>query len=248
METTKAIIIDDEELARELIKNYLKEFPGIQVIGECENGFDGLKTITDLKPDLVFLDIQMPKLNGFEMLELLDNPPEIIFITAHHEFAIQAFEMNAVDYLLKPYSRDRLINAVNKAMERILSGNVQSGKISRLVHQPLTEKLERIVVKSGTKIKVIPVEKITYLEAQDDYVMIYTDEGKYLKQGTMKHYEDHLEESKFMRVHRSFIVRIDQVTQLEPYSKDTYTLKLRNGTSLKVSRSGLKSLKDKLNF
>jgi two-component system, LytTR family, response regulator len=248
METTKAIIIDDEELARALIRNYLKDFSGIEIIGECENGFEGIKAISDLKPDLVFLDIQMPKLNGFEMLELLDNPPEIIFITAHNEFAIQAFEMNAVDYLLKPFSRERLISAVQKAWERILSGTKQAGKITRLIQQPLTEKLERIVVKSGTKIRVIPIDKVTYLEAQDDYVMIYSDEGKHLKQGTMKYYEDHLDESRFIRVHRSYIVRIDQVTQLEPYSKDTYTLKLRNGTSLKVSRNGLKSLKDKFNF
>jgi two-component system, LytTR family, response regulator len=248
METTKAIIIDDEELARALIRNYLKDFSGIEIIGECENGFEGIKAIADLKPDLVFLDIQMPKLNGFEMLELLDAPPEIIFITAHNEFAIQAFEMNAVDYLLKPFSKDRLISAILKTRERILSGTRQAGKIPRLIQQPLTEKLERIVVKSGTKIRVIPVDKITYLEAQDDYVMIYSEEGKHLKQGTMKYYEDHLDDSRFIRVHRSYIVRIDQVTQLEPYSKDTYTLKLRNGTSLKVSRNGLKSLKDKFNF
>jgi two-component system, LytTR family, response regulator len=249
MEATKAIIIDDEELARILIRNYLKEYPGIEIIGECENGFEGIKAIADLKPDLIFLDIQMPKLNGFEMLELLDNPPEIIFITAHNEFAIQAFELNAVDYLLKPYSRERLISAVQKAREKIQSGNNQtSGKIPRLIQQPLTEKLERIVVKSGTKIKVIPVDKITYLEAQDDYVMIYSEEGKHLKQGTMKYYEDHLDDSRFIRVHRSYIVRIDQVTQLEPYSKDTYTLKLRNGANLKVSRNGLKSLKDKFDF
>jgi two-component system, LytTR family, response regulator len=248
METTKAIIIDDEELARQLIRNYLKDFPGVEIIGECENGFEGVKAIADLKPDLVFLDIQMPKVNGFEMLELIDNPPEIIFITAHNEFAIRAFEMNAVDYLLKPYSRERLIAAVTKARERITAGNSMSEKIPQLVQQPLSEKLERIVVKSGTKIKVIPVDKITYLEAEDDYVMIYTDEGKHLKQGTMKYYEDHLDDARFIRVHRSYIVRIDQVTQLEPYSKENYLLKLKTGVTLKVSRNGLKSLKDKFNF
>jgi two-component system, LytTR family, response regulator len=247
METTKAIIIDDEELARQLIRNYLKDFPGVEIIGECENGFEGIKAITDLKPDLIFLDIQMPKINGFEMLELIENPPEVIFITAHNEFAIQAFEMNAVDYLLKPYSRDRLVAAVTKAKERIQSGEPLSG-IPQLVHQPLSEKLERIVVKSGTKIKVVPVDKITYLEAEDDYVMIHTDEGKHLKQGTMKYYEDHLDDTRFIRVHRSYIVRIDQVTQLEPYSKENYLLKLKSGVTLKVSRNGLKSLKDRFNF
>jgi len=248
MENIKALIIDDEELARELIKNYLKNQPGIQIIGECENGFEGARNIAELKPDLVFLDIQMPKLNGFEMLELTEDPPEIIFITAHNDFAIRAFEMNAVDYLLKPYSQERLLAAIEKAKEKIQAGGTRDKTINRLVQQPLTEKLERIVVKTGTKIKVIPVDKVVYLEAQDDYIMVYTDESKHLKQGTMKYYEDHLDESKFIRVHRSYIVRIDQVVQLEPYAKDNYILKLKNGVTLKVSRNGLKNLKDKFNF
>ena len=248
MENIRALIIDDEELARELIKNYLKNQPGIQIIGECENGFEGARNIAELKPDLVFLDIQMPKLNGFEMLELTEDPPEIIFITAHNDFAIRAFEMNAVDYLLKPYSQERLLAAIEKAKEKIQAGGTRDKTINRLVQQPLTEKLERIVVKTGTKIKVIPVDKVVYLEAQDDYIMVYTDESKHLKQGTMKYYEDHLDESKFIRVHRSYIVRIDQVVQLEPYAKDNYILKLKNGVTLKVSRNGLKNLKDKFNF
>jgi two-component system LytT family response regulator len=189
----------------------------------------------------------MPKLNGFEMLELLETPPEVIFITAHNEFAIQAFERNAVDYLLKPYTRERLVTAVQKAIERIRSGH-KIPSMQQLIHQPLTHKLERIVVKSGSRIRVIPVQKIIYLEAQDDYVMIYTEEGKHLKQGTMKYYEDHLDDAEFIRVHRSYMVRIDQVTQLEPYSKDNYILKMKNGGTLKVSRNGLKSLREKLNF
>lgn len=248
MEAFKALIIDDEQLARELIKNYLKDFSGIQLIGECENGFEGARLIAELKPDLVFLDIQMPKLNGFEMLELVDDPPEIIFITAHNDFAIKAFEMNAVDYLLKPYSKERLLAAIDKATERLKAGQQKDETIRELIHQPLTETLERIVVKSGSKIRVIPVDKIIYLEAQDDYIMIYTDEGKHLKQGTMKHYEDHLDHSAFIRVHRSYIVRVDQVVQIEPYTKETYMLKLKNGTTLKVSRNGLKNLRDKLDF
>jgi len=248
MKSIKALIIDDEYLARELIKNFLKNFTDVQIIGESENGFEGARMIAELKPDLIFLDIQMPKLNGFEMLELLENPPEVIFLTAHNDFAIRAFEMNAVDYLLKPYSQDRLLSAVKKAIDKLDSGESKNNKINQLVLQPLTEKLERLVVKTGTKIKVIPVDKIIYLEAEDDYIMIYTDEGKHLKQGTMKYYEDHLDNSRFVRVHRSFIVRIDQVVQLEPYAKDNYLIKLKNGSSLKISRSGLKNLKEKLNF
>jgi two-component system LytT family response regulator len=248
MERIKALIIDDEELARTLIKNYLKDLPDIDLIGECENGFEGAKAIAEMMPDLVFLDIQMPKLNGFEMIELIDPLPEIIFITAHNDFAIRAFEMNAVDYLLKPYSQDRLLAAVQKAKERILTGSRQSTGIHELALQPLSASLERVVVKTGNKIKVIPVDKIAYIEAQDDFVMIYTDEGKHLKQGTMKYYEDHLDETRFIRVHRSYIVRIDLVTQLEPYSKENYVLKLKNGASLKVSRNGLKNLKEKFDF
>jgi two-component system LytT family response regulator len=140
-----------------------------------------------------------------------------------------------------------LFAAVQKAADKIRSGG-KDNKITQLLQQPLVDKLERIVVKSGTKIKVIPVEKIFYLEAQDDYIMIYTDEGKHLKQGTMKYYEDRLDQSKFIRVHRSYIVRLDQIVQLEPYAKDNYILKLKNGTALKISRNGLKNLKDKFNF
>jgi two-component system LytT family response regulator len=244
----KALIIDDEELARELVKNYLKNVPEIDIIGECRNGFEGIKSIQELKPDLIFLDIQMPKLNGFEMLEILDEIPEVIFITAHNQFAIKAFEMNAVDYLLKPYSADRLIFAVHKAVEKLAHKEAGTEDIHKLVRQPLTEKIERVVVKTGIKIRVIPVEKINYLEAQDDYVMIYTDEGKHLKQATMSFFEENLDSNAFIRVHRSYIVRIDQVMQLEPYGKDTYVAKLKNGVTLKVSKSGLKNLKQKLHF
>ncbi len=248
MEKIKAIIIDDEELARELIKNYIKLYPEVEVIAECENGFEGIKAIHEFHPDLIFLDIQMPKLNGFEMLELIDERPEVIFTTAYNQFAIQAFELNAVDYLLKPFSKERFKNALSKAIFTIKNKEPQNKKIESLIKEPITEKLERIVVKSNTKISVIPVEKIRYIEAQDDYVMIYTHDGKHLKQGTMKYFEAHLDANHFMRIHRSYIVRIDQVEQLEPYGKDSYVAKLKGGVTIKISKSGMKSLKEKLNF
>lgn len=248
MKFLKSIIIEDEELSRELIKNFLKDQADIQIIRECENGFEGIKAINELNPDLVFLDIQMPKLNGFEMLELIDHAPEIIFITAHNEYAIRAFEMNAVDYLLKPYSKDRLVNAIDKARQRISTGQKSREKVNRLMQQPLTDFLERIVVKSGSKIRVIPVDRIVYLEAQDDYVMIYTDEGKYLKKGTMKYFEEHLHDTSFVRVHRSYIVKIDQVSMIEPYSKENYIMKLKNGAGIRISRKGLKNIREKFNF
>ena len=248
MEKVKTIIIEDEELGRKLIRNYLKDREEIDIIAECENGFEGIKCIQDQKPQLVFLDIQMPKINGFEMLELLDEKPEIIFTTAYNQYAIQAFELNAVDYLLKPFSKERLVEALNKALLRISNRQPRNENIMKLTQHSIDELITRVVVKSNNKISVIPVEKIKYLEAQDDYVMIYTTEGKHLKQSTMKYFEDHLDPDDFMRVHRSYIVRLDQVIQLEPYGKDSYVAKLKDSTSVKISKSGFKNLKEKLNF
>lgn len=252
MEKLRAVIIEDEELGREVVKNYLKEIDLVELIAECENGFEGAKIINDQKPDLVFLDIQMPKLNGFEMLEIIDssNRPEIIFTTAYNQFAIQAFELNAIDYLLKPFSKERFFEAIHKAIDRRRTRPLASNSVvySKLAQQPITETLERVVVKSNHKIHVIPVSKIKYLEAQDDYVMLYTTDGKHLKQGTMKYFEDNLDSNEFLRVHRSYIVRIDQVNQLEPYGKDSYVVRLKDSTAIKISKSGLKSLKEKLNF
>jgi two-component system LytT family response regulator len=248
MNKIRAIIIEDEELGRKLIQNYLKNETEIEIVAECENGFDGIKSIQELKPDLIFLDIQMPKLNGFEMLEILDEKPEIIFTTAYNQYAINAFELNAIDYLMKPFSKDRLFEALQKAVKRIRSNEPKNNNIQKLALQPLNEIIERVVVKSNTKISVIPVEKIRYIEAQDDYVMIYATEGKHLKQSTMKYFEQHLDPKHFMRVHRSYIIRFDQVVQLEPYGKESYVAKLKDGPSIPISKSGFKSLKEKLNF
>lgn len=248
MEKIKALIIEDEELGRDLIKNYLADQAQVEIIAECENGFEGIKAIQEMKPDLVFLDIQMPKLNGFEMLELLEDRPEIIFTTAFNQYAIQAFELNAVDYLLKPFSKERLLDSLNKAINRIKTNQPPKKSLNKLSQHVLDEVIERIVVKSRNKIHMIPVEKIKYLEAQDDYVMIYTSDGKHLKQGTMKFFEQHLNSHEFMRVHRSYILRLDQVVQLEPYGKDSYVARLKDSTSVKISKSGFKNLKAKLNF
>jgi two-component system, LytTR family, response regulator len=252
MEKLKAVIIEDEELGRELVKNYVKSLDSVEIVQECENGFEGAKAINDFKPDLIFLDIQMPKLNGFEMLELIDeaDKPEIIFTTAYNQYAIQAFEQNAIDYLLKPFSKERFFEAVNKAVEK-LKNKKETGvvpKISKLVQQPITGTLERVVVKSNSRITVIPVSKIKYIEAQDDYVMIYSAEGKHLKQATMKYFETNLDTDEFLRVHRSYIIKLDQVNQLEPYGKDSYVAKLKDGAVIKISKSGLKALKEKLHF
>ena len=182
------IIIDDEAPAREVIKTYLRDYPDMDIIAECDNGFTAVKKIQDLQPDLVFLDIQMPKLTGFEMLELLDEPPVIIFSTAYDQYALKAFQVNAADYLLKPYTRERFDVALRRALVFVGNKAENSAKINQIQNHlsQSIEYLERIAVKSGAQIFVIPVQKLLYLEAQDDYVMLYTKDDNYLKQQTMK--------------------------------------------------------------
>jgi len=243
--TTRALIIDDEKPARDIIRHYLKEFEQVEVIGECQDGFTGLKTIQEMKPDLVFLDVQMPKLTGLELLELLEDAPMIIFSTAYDQYAIKAFEMNAIDYLLKPYSQERFSQAVQKAL-----GNRDrtTGSLKKLVnsleHSP--EYMQRIAVKTRHKVHVIPVDDITYLEAEGDYVMIHSKDGKYLKEKTMKYFESHLEPSKFIRIHRSFIINAIYIDRIEYYDKESYAVRMKDGTSLRASSSGYKTLKEVL--
>ena len=245
----KTIIVEDEKLARDLVRDYLSKHNDFEIVGEYEDGFTGLKAINEMKPDLVFLDIQMPKLTGFEMLEVLDHHPAIIFTTAYDHYAIKAFEHNALDYLLKPYSPERFDEALARARVRIMSGG--DGKnISRLVEQREQEgdAIHRIVVKSRSKIHVIPVENILYLEAGDDYVMIYTPDSRHLKQKTMKFYETHLPREDFVRIHRSYIVRISEIAQMQLYEKDSYIVILKNGAKLPVSKTGLSKLKSRLDY
>ena len=250
MKNIRVLIIEDETPARELIKYMLKDHPGIEVIGECADGFCGAREIKEKRPDLIFLDIQMPKLTGFELLEVLDEKPEVIFTTAFDQYAIRAFELNAVDYLLKPYSKERFDSALAKAISRIGKETQEPDKVEKLV-TAVTEAegyLTRIVFRKGAGIKIIPLNLISYLASEDDYVMIYYSEGKALKPKTMKYYEDHLPPSLFMRVHRSYMVNIEQITRLEPYSKDNYVAVLKTGEKIPVSRTGYKMLREKLNF
>ena len=244
----KTIIVEDEKLARDLIKDYLGSHSDFELIGEYEDGFSGLKAINEMKPDLVFLDIQMPKLTGFEMLEVLEHHPAIIFTTAYDQYALKAFEHNALDYLLKPYSKERFDESVEKARKRAQSGDRES--ISKLVEQrdEQEDEIHRVVVKSRSKIHVVPVDDIIYLEAQDDYVMIYTHQSKHLKQKTMKFFEAHLPAEDFVRIHRSYIVRLSEISQMQLYEKESYIVILKSGEKLPVSKSGLPRLKKKLDF
>jgi two-component system, LytTR family, response regulator len=245
----RTLIIDDEKPARDLLRNYLNDYPFIEIAGEFENGLDALKAVSELDPQLLLLDIQMPLLNGFEMLELLDKRPFIIFTTAYNQYAIKAFELNAADYLLKPFSKERLSEALTRVRERSMLSKGDD-LIPRLIaHFDKTrETLQRIVVKTGNKINLIYPDSVIYLEAQDDYVMIYTENGKFLKQATIKYFEDHLDEQLFVRVHRSFIVNVSAIDRIELYGRESYILLLKSGQKLSVSKSGYARLKKMLKF
>ncbi|WP_299580965.1 response regulator [uncultured Sunxiuqinia sp.] len=247
-QTLKALIIEDEELARNLLKSYLKDHPSLELIGECENGFEGVQKINELKPDVVFLDIQMPKITGFEMLELLDHKPEIIFTTAYDQYAIKAFDYNAQDYLLKPFSKERLLKAIDKVQERIDKGERSTNRLEQLNTYAVEEYLDRIVVKDRHKINIIPVDQVRYIESLDDYVLIYTQDGRHMKQKTMKYFESNLNPRDFIRIHRSYIVHIEDMAEIQQYEKESYVVILKDKTKLKVSKTGYKKIKESLHF
>ena len=238
----KAVLIDDEPLSREIIKSYLKKFPSIEVVDECNDGFEGVKSIQQHQPELVFLDIQMPKINGFEMLELVSPMPAVIFITAFDEFALKAFEANAIDYLLKPVAEDRFEKAVQKFLDKVSPAETQTSSLLEKMAQTPAQN-NRVVVKTGNKVKIIPIHEIQYLEADDDFVKIITAEGTFLKNKTMTFYEQTLDGNQFVRVHRSYIVHISQITKIEPYQKETHLAILRNGQQIPISKTGYAKLK-----
>ena len=241
----KTIIIDDEPLARSLVKEYLQDHAELQLVQECNDGFEGVKAIQAYQPDLIFLDIQMPKINGFEMLELIDAPPAIIFTTAFEQYAIKAFEAHAVDYLLKPFSKERFDKAIRKIQ--------QSSKQTREQTQAVLEtaglspvQSNRIVVKDGSKIKIIPIHQIHYLEAADDYVRVCTAEGSFLKKKTLQYFEESLQEQHFVRIHRSYLANTQLITRIDPYEKESHQVLLSTGSRLPVSKTGYLKLKEVL--
>jgi len=246
MHPVSTIIIDDEPLARDLVKRYAADIEGLTVVAECGDGFEALRQIQEFKPDLLFLDIQMPKLDGFELLEVLDYTPAIIFATAFDQFAIKAFEMNAVDYLLKPFSKERFDAAVQKAIQRIglekLNANTTLDKLKENV-QESRGTLDRIVTRLGSKVTVIPVDRIWYIESADDYVMIYSELGNHLKEKTMKFFEEHLPANNFVRIHRGSIINLAQIAAIDPYTKDTHMVTLKCGAKLRASAEGYKKLR-----
>ncbi|HRO69129.1 MAG TPA: LytTR family transcriptional regulator DNA-binding domain-containing protein [Chitinophagaceae bacterium] len=239
---SKVIIIDDEALARSIVKEYLQKHPQLEIVAECGDGFEGIKAIQQYQPDLVFLDIQMPKINGFEMLELIEQPPAVIFTTAFDEYAIRAFEAHAIDYLLKPFNQERFDKAVAKWSERGVSSENKTMELLETAAQSPSQN-NRVVVKNGSKIKIIPTHDIFYLEAADDYVKIHTHEGYFLKNKTMNYFEQLLDGHQFVRSHRSYIVNVQQITRIDPYEKDNHVAVLRSGIKVPVSRGGYGKLK-----
>src|SRR5688572_23652116 len=240
----KTVLIDDEPLARSIVTEYLQAFPEITITQECNDGFEGIKAITQHKPDLIFLDIQMPKINGFEMLELIEQPPAVIFTTAFDEYAIKAFESRAIDYLLKPFSKERFEKAVKKWFEQRSKKDQKTNTQTLLteeIRQP--EERNRIVVREGSNIRIVPVHEVQYIEAYDDYVKIYTQKEMFLKKKTMSFYENSLNTSQFVRVHRSYIINLQQLTKIEPLEKETYLALLKSGVRVPLSKSGYVKLK-----
>ena len=246
MQPISTIIIDDEPLARDIVKRYSADFEILNVVAECGDGFDALRQIQAFKPELLFLDIQMPKLDGFELLEVLDYNPAIIFTTAFDQFAIKAFEMNAVDYLLKPFSKERFDNAVQKAIQRIaLEKSNVNAPLENLKENVQESRgiLDRVVTRLGSKVTVINVDRIWYIESADDYVMIYSELGNHLKEKTMKYFEEHLPANNFVRIHRGSIINLAQIAAIDPYTKDTHMVTLKCGAKLRASAEGYKKLR-----
>lgn len=242
----KIVIIDDEPLARSIVMEYLAAYTELTVVAECNDGFEGIKKITEQQPDLIFLDVQMPKINGFELLELLPAVPNVIFTTAFDEYAIKAFECNAIDYLLKPFSQERFDSAIKKWTEKSGTEKQELEQLVQgtIIRQP--EERNRIVVKKDAAIRIVPVADICYLEAYDDYVKIITNDDEYIKKKTMNYYEEVLDGVVFFRTHRSFIINLNQLTKIEVLEKNSYIAILRTGAKVPISRSNYSGLKEKL--
>lgn len=242
----RTVIVDDEELARNVLREYLAGHPEVEIVAECANGFDAVKAVTDLKPDLVFLDIQMPKLDGFEVLELVEAPPAVVFVTAYDRYAIRAFEVHAVDYLLKPFSDERLAQALSHVEAKLARGDAIDVPALVAEARPAGSPLERILVRDGSQVHVIPVDEVDYIEAQDDYASIRAGGKSYLKEQPLAQFEDALDPSRFIRIHRSYILNLERLARIELYAKDSRIVILRDGTKLPVSRAGYAKLSEKL--
>jgi two-component system, LytTR family, response regulator len=234
----RIVIVDDEPLARAVVREFAAADPGIEVVADCANGFEAVKAVAELKPDLVLLDVQMPKLDGFEVLELLGRDQPVVFITAYDQYALRAFEVHAVDYLLKPFGADRFADAMARARERLRAR--AATPVDEIVRdaRPKSGPTQRVLIRDGANVHVLPVDKIDYVEAQDDYVAFKSDGKQYLKDQTLAAVEATLDPARFVRIHRSFILNVDRIAKVELYAKDSRMAILRDGSRLPVSRAG----------
>jgi two-component system LytT family response regulator len=233
----RTIVVDDEELARQVLRELLRAHEEIEVVAECRNGLEAVKAVAEHKPDLLFLDVQMPKLTGFDVLELIGPGVPVIFATAYDEYAMRAFEVHAVDYLLKPVGQERLTAALRRVKKRTEENRTAPADLATAA-RPAGQFAERLVVKDGTRVTLIPVTKLDYAEAQDDYVALASEGQKHLKQQTIASLEAALDPKRFVRIHRSYVVNLERVTRIEPYGKESRVAILSNGAKLPVSRAG----------
>jgi two-component system LytT family response regulator len=243
--TLRTLVVDDEELARKVMRELLSAHEEIEVVAECRNGLEAVKAVSEHQPDLIFMDVQMPKLTGFDVLELIGTETPVIFVTAYDEYAMKAFEVHAVDYLLKPVGKDRLSSAVKRVLSRAAEKLPEATELTAAA-RPAGQYAERIVVKDGTRVTLIPVAKLDFAEAQDDYVALASEGKKHLKQQTIASLEAALDPQQFVRVHRSYIVNIERVARIEPYGKDSRVAVLSSGLKLPVSRAGYARLQSLL--
>ena len=245
MKKIRVVIVDDEDLARQVVREYLQGEDDTEIVAECTNGFDAVKVVAEHKPDLLFLDVQMPKLDGFEVLELIGPDVAVVFVTAYDQYAMKAFDAAAVDYLLKPFDGERFRTALQRVRRR-LGENLKSQSVSELKNaaQPPGLHAQRIVIKDGTRVHIIPVGQLDYAEAQDDYVALHSGGKTFLKQQTISSLEAALDPARYVRVHRSFLVNLERVTKIEPYTKDTRLAILTDGSQIPVSRAGYMRLKE----
>jgi len=237
----RVLIVDDEAPARTLLREYLEGMPGVVVAGECRDGFEAVKAVAELDPDLLLLDIQMPKLDGFEVLELIEREVPVVFVTAYDAYSIRAFDVNAVDYLLKPYTKERLLDAIDRARDRLARlGEVEELPETATARAVRRERapLDRILVRDGSRVFVVPVESVHYIEAQDDYVCIVTKDQRLLKQQTLGELEASLDARRFVRIHRSYLVNVVCLAKIESVTKDSRVAVLKSGVELPVSRQG----------
>jgi len=240
--TVRVLVVDDEPPARAMLSDMLRQAPGVEVVGECANGFEAVKAAEAERPDAVFLDIEMPRLNGLEVAELLDPTIAVVFVTAYDEHAVRAFEANAADYVLKPFRRERLLQSLEKARRRTRRAAAPVSAISESLRAP-GEHASRIVVRDGPRVHVIPAADLEWARAEDDYVRLYAAGREHLKSQTLVNLAASLDPDRFLRVHRSYLVNVDRLRRIEPASKNTHVAVLESGTKIPVSREGHARLK-----